>query len=118
MLMTPADYEELYDGTGRHLAGIHPPIMVNSVLTPVYAAKTAARPASRHVCGPAGPAPTLGLVWMMPVAPNPLALSPQTLARIVHTLDHGQSVMLHADTQEALDTVGHWIGLMLGGGHA
>ena len=118
MLMTPADYEELYDGNGRHLAGIYPPLLANSALTPAYAVQTAARPASRHICGPDGPAPTLGLVWMVPVPPNPLVLSPQTWGRIVHTLDHGQSVMLHADSQEALDTVGNWIGLMLGGGHA
>ena len=117
MLMTPADYEELYDGDGHHLAGIYPPLMVNSALTPAYDVQKAVRPASSHIHGLAGPAPTLGLVWMMPVPPNPLVLSPQTWGRIVHTLDHGQSVMMHADSQEALDTVGHWIGLMLGGGH-
>ena len=55
---------------------------------------------------------------MIPVPSNPLALMPQTWAKIVHTLDHGQSVMLHADSQEALDAAGHLIGLMLGGGHA
>ena len=103
MLMTSPDLEELYDGTDRHLASIHPPIMVNSVLTPACAAKTAVRPASRHIYGPAGPAPALGLLWMIPVPSNPLALMPQTWARIVHTLNHGQSVMLHADSQEALD---------------
>ena len=118
MLTVPPELEELYDGDGRHLGGVYPPLMVNRTLTPEYAIKTAARPVCRHVHGLAGPAERLGLVWMLPVPSNPLSLSPQTWAALVHTLDQGQSVVMHADSNEALNAADYWISLVLGGGHA
>ena len=110
----------LFDSTGRHLWNQYPPLMVDGQLTEAHAACVAARPAQLLLSGPSCHAPLeqLGLVWVAPAGPNPLILHPEALPYLVHALDAGMSVQLHAETPEAISSTCAVVSPLLGGGHA
>ena len=113
------DMEDLYDGTGQHVGGLYPPIMVNWVLTDAYAAKCAERPVNRLIFADEAMAYTaLGFVWMAPVPSLPLAMSDYVRGALVQALDNGQSIIVHADTEYAVHKACWLVSIMSGGGHA
>ena len=116
------DYlEALFDADGEHLGGVYDPIMVDGELTPAHAHNLATRPAHRLLWNPpvcAEPFDRLGLVWMAPPGANPLAVSPTVLPRLVQALDAGESISIHAETEDAIDAVCSYVNPWLGGGHA
>ena len=122
IMLPNRDYlEALFDATGRHLGDVYDPIMVDGELTPAHAQSLATRPAHRLLFNPpvcAEPFDRLGLVWMAPPGANPLAVSPAVLPRLVQTLDAGESISVHAETEDAIDAVCSYVNPWLGGGHA
>ncbi len=114
-----AQFQVLHDGTGRHLGGLYPPLVVDNELTEFYRNNVAERPLHRRLQLDGGDANDVGAVWMMPLGGpvDPVTMS-QVLPVLVQALDAGQSVMLHADRQETLDHAGIWAGLCVGGGNA
>ncbi len=115
------DYlEALFTADGDHLGGVYAPIMVDGNLTPAHAQNLATRPACRLLWNPpvcAEPFDRLGLVWMASGA-NPLAVSPAVLPRLVQVLDAGESISVHAETEDAIDAICAGVAPLLGGGHA
>lgn len=120
MRSVPLHLEQLYDGTGRHIGGIYPPLAVNNVLMPEHDTQRAVRPFSRCIHGTGGPTDILGLVWMMPVpgCGLPLMISLDALGAIVQTLDRGELVLMHSDDEKVLRVTEELAAVMMGGGHA
>ena len=121
MLAIPTELEELYDATGRHLGGIYPPLMVNSVLTDAYARSVATRPAENlfwSLVSCDDPLQRLELVWMMPPGANPLLGCPNVMGILIQALDAGGSVQLYAETYEAINATYDQLRPFVGGGHA
>ncbi len=110
--------EQLYNGAGQHLGGVFPPLMVGQVLTDHHRAMVADRPNQLVLGGGPNPHSCLGLVWMAPIPFNPLLLSSYVLGSIVHALDAGQAVLIHADCEAAIQTTVDQVAPMVGGGHA
>lgn len=64
------------------------------------------------------PVSNLGLVWFLPVEPNPLATALDVVPYLVQTLDAGQSVQLHAAGEDEIDRLCTVLSNFVGGGHA
>ena len=61
----------------------------------------------------------VGFVWMIPLGTTSAAAMPHALfAEFVQVVDRGYLVVLHGDTQLAVDCIGACIGALVGGGHA
>ncbi len=54
---------------------------------------------------------------MMPAEPNLLAIWPDMLPRLVHAIDGGLSVSLHAVAEDSINAVCAAMSPFLGGGH-
>ena len=110
----------IYDGSGAHLGGVYEPLIVNGRVTDAYTDCLSVRPAARLVCGPTCDEPLrdLGLVWMMPAEPELLAVWPALLPHLVHALDTGASISLHAVGEDSINAVCDAMSPLLGGGHA
>ena len=94
--------------------------MVDGEVTKAYIDCLSLRPATRLVCGPTCDEPLrdLGLVWMMPAEPELLAVWPDMLPHLVHALDAGTSISLHAEGEDSINAVCAAVSPLLGGGHA
>ena len=111
--------EDLYDAAGRHLGGVHPPLLLGPDLTEAYCAKKLERPYHRIIWrGDDKVQLNLGLVWMAPIPARPLLMTDYVRAALVHALDCGQSVVIHADNEDAIHSATWHVLIMTGGGHA
>ena len=115
--------EEVYDGEGNHLGGIYPPIATDwgNALTDAYYSSKALRPLQQqfvHLPGSEQSSP-LGMVWMLPVGMKAGDRIPgDVLGAAVYLIDHGQSVMIHADDAGALRMVSILLCQFAGGGRS
>lgn len=121
MLPVPAELEHFYDGQGRHLGGYYPALLAGNdcQLTNAHRALVANHPAGRVIANPLASGPgELGLVWFVPYGRNPLVSTSGAFGYVVHALDAGQCVMLHAQDDATIDGICATVTAMLGGGHA
>ena len=110
----------IYDGSGAHVGGAYEPLIVDGRITDAYSDCLSQRPAARLICGPTCDEPLrdLALVWMMPAEPELLTVWSVMLPDLVHALDTGASVSLHAATEDSINAVCAAVTPLLGGGHA
>ena len=125
MLQRAIALEALYDAAGRHLGGVYSPLMVDGALTAEHAGCLSTRPVQLLIyqVGVCLDSPTshLAFVWMMPTLPDgshPFGHSPAVLPYLVHALDAGYSVMLHAARLADIEAVKVGVMLWIGGGRA
>lgn len=114
-------YHLLYSGDGRHLGDLYRSIAIDGQLTPAREVNLAGRPYQRlfwnwRTC--LDPQTNLGLVWFLPVQPNPLASGWDVVSYLVQVLDAGQSVQLHSAGVPELDQLCEVLERFMGGGHA
>ena len=118
MLPIPFELEQLYDGTGRHLGGIYAPLATDNVLTQAYHDAKALRQAEQ-ILGFHYETADLALVYMLPLGMTPAwPVSGSVLARLVHAVDAGRTIVLHGDNADAVRHVGVFVAAFVGGGHA
>ena len=109
--------QHLYDGNGVHHAGLYPPLMIENQLTEAYNQEKALRPEASKVEKNDGSA--LALVWMIPVGLSPAGpVSSDMIGALVHAVDAGNAVVLHADQQETVAAMARLVSAFVGGGHA
>jgi hypothetical protein len=114
------DLVEIYDGTGKHLGGILPPLAVDNVLTQAYAISKALRPSGRSLYLHDEDANAdLALVWMLPINMTIETLLPrEVVAEVVQAVDSRKTVVVHGNNEQILDRVRATVAMFVGGGHA
>jgi hypothetical protein len=111
---------EIYDGTGRHLGGVHPPLAVDNVLTQAYHDSKAARPVGQALyLYPEDANVDLALVWMLPLGMTRETPIPHEIAgEIVQAVDARKTVIMHGNDPEIVARIRALIASFVGGGHA
>ncbi|WP_158742785.1 hypothetical protein [Acidisphaera sp. L21] len=114
------DLVEIYDGTGRHLGGIFPPLLDGNVLTEACTLSKALRPGFRSLyLWPEDEHGELALVWMLPITMTiETPLPREIVAEVVYAVDSRKVVQMHGNDERVLDQVRALIARFVGGGHA